>query len=125
MYISAIPKSRNLADKEFFYTGFNRFGVEPDEMHKVLKNVLEAVPDKIPTNETHARVLKMVLNYEKGFTARHEHHMKPGENVYANKDIERFSHLLGARNKPAIALHDRLIGSSVNYDGEGENFVNS
>lgn len=107
-----MPKIRSDEEKERFYTGFNRYDVEPEEMLVLLKEAIEEFPDKRPTNRLHAKFLQLVLKYEKGFTANPN---RPP------RDFERFSWILGAKLQASLDLHDRLAKAEcIHFDGLGD-----
>lgn len=102
-----MPIIRTQCEKEQFYTGFNRFRTPPDGMYDLLKKLLTFVPDKPPTNGLHGKTLKILLDYEKGFTAN------PGK---PDEDTEKFSWLVGAKLQSCMELHDKLVKKSIYYD---------
>lgn len=103
---NVIPKIRTSTEKERFYTGCNRFDLEPDEMYRMFRRAVEKVPTKPPTNHVEIELQETILRYERGFTANPNH---------PNVDIEKFSWILGAKFQPCMDLHDRLRAMNSDY----------
>lgn len=87
--------------------------MEPEVMYNLLWEATKDGPGKPLSEKVHTQMVEAAVHYQKGYTADFT-------SKSCDKDLEKFSHLIGAMLKPAMDMHDELVEESVYYDSEGK-----